>query len=271
MNKCMVKKLLKSNDGFIKTLSSDKGTPILRYRVSKGKLYFEIESQNETADLFKSSSVVCDKEWTAEFLNRYSEELDHSDICYEMATREDAKMAEVVVSAEKWAKTLGISEDEYNKLLMELGYLANNNSETKTPNSRWEVTDKGWKHIKLSKNLFKRTLLWDVDTHFQVHKLLGKKRRTYIFCDKCDAYLNKQTGFDTEVEKIICEKCGHINILAYKSDEEQVQESMDISSQCSVCGRMAWGIDEIIVLFGFQRTEKGLRPHTTCKRCREQT
>lgn len=269
MNKCMIKKLLKSNDGFIKTISSNKDAPTLRYRISKGKLYFELESENETTDLLKSSCVKCDKEWTAEFLKKYLEELDLSDIGYELAEREDSKMVEVVVSAEKWAKTLGISEDEYNNLLMELGYLVNNNSETKTPNSRWVVTDKGWKHVKLSKSLFKRTLLWDFDTHFQVHKLLGKKRRTYIFCDKCDAYLNKQIGFNPEDEKIICKKCGHINIIAFESDVEEDQTVTDISSSCAICGRTEWGIDEIMVLFGFRRTEKGLQPYTACKRCRE--
>ena len=40
--------------------------------------------------------------------------------------------------------------------------------------------------------------------------------------------------------------------------------------KCSRCGREAYGIDEIICLFGFKKSENhDLIPYSCCKRCRE--
>ena len=99
---------------------------------------------------------------------------------------------EIRVSVDKWAKTLSISPDEYNELLGELGYQTKVRSQASGKSMKWSLTEKGFKHIKMSKNPFSRVVLWDFDTHFQVHKLVGKKTQTYMFCDKCDAYLNTQ-------------------------------------------------------------------------------
>jgi len=38
---------------------------------------------------------------------------------------------------------------------------------------------------------------------------------------------------------------------------------------CPNCGKTAKGIDEMMVLFGFERTENGLQPLVLCKECRE--
>lgn len=38
--------------------------------------------------------------------------------------------------------------------------------------------------------------------------------------------------------------------------------------QCTNCGRTAYGIDEINVIFGFEKNESGgIEPNTKCKRC----
>lgn len=141
-------------------------------------------------------------------------------------------MVKIKASAEQWAKTMSLTESEYNELLEELGYLIRVEGNPAPKNglvcietgkgqiSKWNLTEKGWKHVKLSRNPFKRprVLLWDFDSHFQVHKRLGKKRGTYIFCDKCDAYLNTQSGFNFSLKKFVCEKCGHVNDTVYKAE-----------------------------------------------------
>ncbi|MBR4058662.1 MAG: Sec23/Sec24 zinc finger-containing protein [Lachnospiraceae bacterium] len=133
---------------------------------------------------------------------------------------------------------------------------------------KWSLTEKGFKHIKMSKNPFSRVILWDFDTHFQVHKLVGKKTQTYMFCDKCDAYLNTQPGFNFGLKKFVCEKCGHINDTLYLPTKSLNAEN-NVYQECPKCEKTAKNIDEIIVLFGFQKTEAGLQPYSLCKECRQ--
>lgn len=177
-------------------------------------------------------------------------------------------MKEIRVSVDKWAKTLSMSPDEYNELLGELGYQTKVKSQESGRPAKWSLTEKGLKHIKVSKNPFNRVILWDLDAHFQVHKLVGKKTQTYMFCDKCDAYLNTQSGFNFGLKKFVCEKCGHINDTVYLPEEFQNAE-YEVYQKCPECGKAAKNIDEIIVLFGFQQTEDGLQPYSLCKECRQ--
>jgi len=120
-------------------------------------------------------------------------------------------MKEIRVTVEEWAGTVSVSPEEYNELLGELGYQTKVVPKIEGGDVKWSLTEKGLKHIKMSKNPFKREILWDFDTHFQVHKLIGEKKQTYMFCDKCDAYLNTQPGFNFGLKKFVCEKCGHVN------------------------------------------------------------
>lgn len=140
-------------------------------------------------------------------------------------------MTKIKATSERWAKTMGIAEEEYNGLLEELGYLVRVTGDPASKeglvcverengqNIKWTLTGKGWKHARLSRNPFKcsKVLLWDFDSYFQAHKRLGKKRGTYIFCDKCDAYLNMQSGFNFALKKFVCEKCGHVNDTVYNA------------------------------------------------------
>ena len=177
-------------------------------------------------------------------------------------------MKEIRVSVDKWAKPLSMNPDEYNELLGELGYHTKVKSQESGRPAKWSLTEKGLKHIKVSKNPFNRVILWDFDAHFQVHKLVGKKKQTYMFCDKCDAYLNTQSGFNFGLKKFVCEKCGHINDTVYLPEESQNAE-YEVYQKCPECGMAAKDIDEIIVLFGFQKTEDGLQPYSLCKECRQ--
>ena len=47
---------------------------------------------------------------------------------------------------------------------------------------------------------------------------------------------------------------------------EEIEEELVV--QCPNCGRTAYGIDEINVIFGFEKNESGgIEPNTKCKRC----
>lgn len=49
----------------------------------------------------------------------------------------------------------------------------------------------------------------------------------FWFCDKCNAYLNMQEGFDRNCEKFVCQKCGYENDLT----------SDNIKGMCEDCGK----------------------------------
>uniref|UniRef100_UPI0040564B17 hypothetical protein n=1 Tax=Agathobacter sp. TaxID=2021311 RepID=UPI0040564B17 len=51
--------------------------------------------------------------------------------------------------------------------------------------------------------------------------------------------------------------------------DKMYQKACEIYQKCPKCGKTATGIDEIIALFGFQKTEFGLQPYALCKECRE--
>jgi len=52
-------------------------------------------------------------------------------------------------------------------------------------------------------------------------------------------------------------------------DGVMYHRACNIKQECSECGKVAKGIDELIALFGFRKTEHGLQPYTQCKECRD--
>lgn len=44
----------------------------------------------------------------------------------------------------------------------------------------------------------------------------------------------------------------------------------EVMIKCGICGIEARDIDEIIVIFGFQKIKKRLIPYKICKQCRKQ-
>lgn len=51
-----------------------------------------------------------------------------------------------------------------------------------------------------------------------------------------------------------------------KARLEEIEEELVV--QCPNCGRTAYGIDEINVIFGFEKNESGgIEPNTKCNRC----
>ena len=95
-----------------------------------------------------------------------------------------------------WAKTLGITEQEFNKSLIELGYIIKGSKS-------YDRTPKGHKH---SRKIFKKTY-WDVDAMFDVVKLIGKKTGNYFYCEKCGSY-NKVEQGNGPVLNCLCHNCG---------------------------------------------------------------
>lgn len=222
--------LLTLNEGYIQESVSTirDHTSIDRYKIIAGKLYFESETQDHIQGIRTRGSYPCDEEETDQFLRTHFNELNTKGIKLQatqpIQPREKMKaMKTVRVSAEEWAGTLNIKEEEYNELLEELGYQTKTQA-TLSGSTSWKLTEKGLKHVKVSWWPFHRVVLWDFDTHFQVHKLLGKKRQTHMFCDKCDAYLNHQVGFHFGLKKYVCEECGHVNDTVYASTSLQQAE-----------------------------------------------
>lgn len=176
------------------------------------------------------------------------------------------RISEIRASVDKWARIVSVTPEEYNELLGELGFQTKEVSGS-TGKRSWNVTAKGSRHTRMSKNPFKKELLWDFDAHYEVHKLLGKRTQRYLFCEKCDTYLNVQPGFDFRLKKFTCLRCGHVNSLRYQVEEEAAPTTY-IFHKCTECKKTASDIDAVNVLFGFSMTENGITPHNVCKECR---
>ena len=126
-------------------------------------------------------------------------------------------------------------------------------------------------------------------SRFDAVKHYGRKTRRYFYCTKCGDYMNNQNGFDTTMDKWVCKECGHVNELTYvfhNANElaekykdvlgspapKQQAKGAEIHWNCPECGRGAFEIDEINVMFGFVHTEEGkLEPWTNCKECRHKS
>lgn len=184
----------------------------------------------------------------------------------------------------QWAQIWNMSMGDMEQGLMELGYQILDT----TGNLTWKLTEKGRAHAKKSRNPFDKTLRWDFEAFFDVAKHFGRKTRSYFYCPECGDYLNHQHGFEATMDKWVCKKCGLVNDLTdeYERAKELEQKYRDILSgevpkqadaivpevlcKCSKCGREAYDIDEINVIFGFIKAKDGkLVPHTECKACRK--
>lgn len=120
------------------------------------------------------------------------------------------------VSVAKWAQTRDISIEEINNCLEELGYQVQATGKGRT---KWKLTEKGQRYARFSVNPLSRQILWDIDAFFDVLKLQGKKTREYFYCDECNAYLGYQYGFEPNMNKWVCKKCGCVNKLYYDPDD----------------------------------------------------
>ena len=114
--------------------------------------------------------------------------------------------------ASKWSQTFNFTESEFNECLEELGL------QKRVPvkgSMRFDVTGRGARHSRMSRNPFRRVILWDFDAFFQALKLKGKKSGEFHYCDKCGDYLSDQHGFEFSMKKWVCKKCGFVNELEY--------------------------------------------------------
>lgn len=120
-----------------------------------------------------------------------------------------------MVSAKRWAQTFKMTEDEFNDYLKKLNYQIWMDVGIDKKESLWHVTQKGRQHSRISMNPFHRIILWDFDAAFAVMKIKGKTSREYFYCDECDVYLPRQSGFEPSMQRWVCKKCGHVNKLFY--------------------------------------------------------
>ena len=127
----------------------------------------------------------------------------------------DMRMA----TAERWAVALKISTEEFNEYLKKLHYQKESIEDNRDLTSIWTLTSTGKKYGRKSYNPFKHDLLWNIDAFFDVMKIRGKITRKYSYCDKCDSFLGRQSGFDINMEHWVCKKCGHINKLFYDPND----------------------------------------------------
>ena len=136
-------------------------------------------------------------------------------------------------TALEWAKSMSITEQEFNKHLAELGYLINGSK-------NGERTPKGHKH---SRRFLQKTY-WDVDAMFDVLKLIGKKTGKYFYCDKCGSY-NKVEQQDGPILNCICHSCGFPVKLESAKTEEPVKIDKAWWSYIKECVRKEGNISDI--------------------------
>ena len=162
--------------------------------------------------------------------------------------------------ASRWSQAFNFTEKEFNDVLAELGL---QRSVVSGGKQVWRITERGMQHSRMSRNPFKRVILWDFDAFFQAVKVKGKKSGEYFYCEKCGDYLSSQHGFEFGMKKWVCKKCGEVNSLTYAPPTEAA-----ISLSCPECGKRADGIDEVIAVFGFEKDGSGrLIPKKVCKNC----
>lgn len=101
-------------------------------------------------------------------------------------------------TALSWANSIGISENEFNEYLAEVGYQKYNPIKDK-----WELMDKGKEH---GRRIFGK-IYWDMDANFEVIKLRGKKSHRYFYCDTCGIY-NKIPEEEMGEKTYLCSRCG---------------------------------------------------------------
>ncbi len=175
--------------------------------------------------------------------------------------------------ASKWSQTFNFTEQEFNECLEELGLQKRVSAKG---GACFEVTGRGARHSRMSRNPLHRVILWDFDAFFQAVKLKGKKSGEYHYCDKCGDYMSDQHGFEFSMKKWVCKKCGYVNELEYKRPAGVMEATMpkegksmeSICQKCPTCGRSAESIDELQAMFGFQKDERGqIVAREVCKSC----
>ena len=124
-----------------------------------------------------------------------------------------------MATAERWAKSLNISKEEFNDYLKKLHYQKEGVADNKDLTFVWVLTPQGKNYGRYSYNPFNYDLLWNIDAFFSVMKIRGKITKTYSYCDKCDSFLGRQDGFDINMNHWVCKKCGHINKLYYSPED----------------------------------------------------
>lgn len=124
-----------------------------------------------------------------------------------------------MLSAEKWANSMSISVEEFNDYLKRLKYQIEVVSDKKDLRLAWHITERGLRHGRMSYNPFNQTPLWDIDAMFAVMKLRGKMTRKYFYCDDCGAFLPRQVGFEADMYKWVCKRCGVVNKLYYDPED----------------------------------------------------
>ena len=107
------------------------------------------------------------------------------------------------LSAKAWARSIGITEKEFNELLAKSEL-----QQFDTVSRRWMPMKRGKEH---SRSLFGR-IFWDIDAHFEVMKMRGKLTREYFYCDECSAY-NKIPEENIDKTRFICYRCGNETLI----------------------------------------------------------
>lgn len=119
--------------------------------------------------------------------------------------------------ASRWSQTFNFTEHEFNECLEELGL---QRRVLDKGGVHFDVTRRGARHSRMSRNPFNRVILWDFDAFFQALKLKGKKSGEFHYCDMCGDYLSDQYGFEFSMKKWVCKKCGYVNELDYRAPAE---------------------------------------------------
>ena len=132
-----------------------------------------------------------------------------------------------------WAKTIGITEQEFSKNLIELGYIIKGSK-------GYDRTPKGHKH---SRQILK-TIYWDVDAMFDVLKLIGKKTGKYFYCEKCGSY-NKVDQENGPVLNCLCHSCGFPVKLGSSKADAPVKIDKAWWSYIKECVRKEGNISDI--------------------------
>lgn len=115
---------------------------------------------------------------------------------------------------EHWAKTIGVTSEEFNDYLAKLNYQVLSDE-----NEIWYITKQGSRYGRVSRNPFRKVNVWSIDALFSVLKIGGKITGEFFYCDKCDSYLSHQSGFETTMGRWVCKRCGHVNKLFYDPED----------------------------------------------------
>ena len=140
----------------------------------------------------------------------------------------------------QWVQTQEFSMGQMEEYLVELGYQT-----LDTSNGRicMKLTEKGKAHAKASRNPFNPGICWDFEAFLECVRLHEKRGKE---------------GTDVE----------GLDLQVAESEEYKKRLESIENVKCQRCGKEAHNIDEVIVLFGFEKEKDGLRLNRVCKECR---